>query len=193
VIPTERFVQVEVSSVRELHDWLEQHHDQRDAVWLVTFKKSIPEKYLSRDEVLDALVAHGWTDGLRRQLDDERTMQLVSPRRTKPWAKSYKDRADQLIIEGRMRPAGLESVRLAKETGAWEEMNDVDALVVPDDLQESLEHHAPALTNFSEFPPSTRRNILRWLESARTAPTRQRRIQRISKDAKQGIRTASNG
>jgi uncharacterized protein YdeI (YjbR/CyaY-like superfamily) len=193
MIPTERFEQVEVSSPAELAAWLEAHHNQDESIWLVTFKKAVPFHYVSRDQVLDLLVAYGWIDGIRRQVDAERTMQLIGPRRTKPWARTYKDRAERLIETGEMRPPGMTSVEAAKASGDWDAMNDVDDLVIPADLMTRLASAPMATENFTAFPPSIRRNILRWLASARTEPTRRRRIERITDDAAQGVRTPSNG
>jgi uncharacterized protein YdeI (YjbR/CyaY-like superfamily) len=121
------------------------------------------------------------------------THRNISPRRTKPWAKTYKDRAEKLIAEGRMHPAGQASIDAAKATGAWEAMQEVDLLEIPDDLQSALNDQPTALDNFQNFPPSTRRNILRWIAQARTEATRQRRITRIAMDAAANIRTPVNG
>jgi uncharacterized protein YdeI (YjbR/CyaY-like superfamily) len=183
----------EAASVQALHDWLTRHHEQTESVWLVTFKKSSGSKYISTSEVLDELVSFGWTDGIRAQVDDQRTKQLISPRRTKPWAKSYKDRAERLIEQGRMHPAGQAAVDLAKETGAWDQLNDVDALIVPPDLLAGLMSQSAAWANFEAFPPSTRRNILRWIASAKTEGTRLKRIERICVDAEKDVRTPVNG
>lgn len=59
------FPHVDVANEGELHDWLRNHHGQHDAVWLVTFKKAVPGKYIPHDGVLDHLVAFGWIDGIR--------------------------------------------------------------------------------------------------------------------------------
>lgn len=184
---------VEVTSAIQLREWLVGHHAQDESVWLITYKKSAGSRYVSTSEVLDELVAFGWTDGIRQKVDEDRTMQLISPRRTKPWAKSYKDRAEKLIAEGRMHPAGQASVDAAKATGAWDAMQEVDALEIPNDLTAALAERAPALENFRSFPPSTRRNILRWVAQARTDATRQRRISRIAMDAADNVRTPVNG
>ena len=193
MIESDRFAKVEVASVSELHAWLEAHHEQNEAVWLVTFKKVVPNKYLSIGQMLDELVASGWIDGIRRAVDDERTMQLISPRRTQPWAKTYKVRAERLIEEGRMQPAGLASVHQAQHSGAWESMAAVDALVVPADLRQALERAAPAWTEFQNFPPSVTRNILRWIASTKTEPTRTKRIRLTVTEAQAGRRVKSNG
>ena len=81
MIKTENFDQVEIASAEELRSWLLDHHQQSESVWLVTYKKSIPGKYVSRWEVLDELLCFGWIDGIRRKLDESRTMQLISPRK----------------------------------------------------------------------------------------------------------------
>jgi uncharacterized protein YdeI (YjbR/CyaY-like superfamily) len=170
-----------------------ENHTRVEAVWLVTYRKSAPAKYITTDQVLDELVSFGWIDGIRRKVDDERTMQLISPRRTKPWARSYKVRAERLIAAGRMDQAGLDSVEAARASGAWDEMNDVDDLVVPDDLREALNAIPPALEVFDAFPPSVTRNILRWIAAAKTATTRTKRITATVEEARQGRRVKSNG
>lgn len=193
MIETDRFPKIEVASATELHRWLSTNHSRVEAVWLVTYRKIVRTKYLSVAQVLDELVSFGWIDGLRRKVDDERTMQLISPRRTKPWARTYKIRAERLIAEGRMQPPGLASIEAAKASGAWDEMNAVDDLIVPDDLRDALTAAPPAWEVFSAFPPSVTRNILRWIRSARTAPTRTKRIAATVSEARQGRRVKSNG
>ena len=191
--PQDRFEHVEVTSAAALRDWLLAHHGQTEAVWLVTWKKAVPGRYVPHEQVLDELVAFGWTDGIRRRIDDERSRQLVSPRRTQPWARSYQVRAERLAAEGRMHPAGAAAVERARTTGMWDAMADVDDLVVPDDLAAALHARPAAHEAFTAFPPSTRRNVLRWIASAKTEATRSRRIAATADEAAQGRRVRSNG
>lgn len=176
MIRSEDFSQVEVTSAAELQAWLEKHHQQAEAVWLVTWKKEAADKYVSRDEVLDALLCFGWIDGIRRKLDDQRTMQLVSPRRVQHWAKTYQERAARLIAEGKMQPTGQQAIDDAKASGLWDAQADVDALMMPDELTAALTAHPSALENFMSFSLSSRRNVLRWIAGAKTTPTREKRI-----------------
>ncbi len=97
MIATDRFAQVEIASAGALWHWLERNHRQGESVWLVTFRKHLADRFVAGGEVLDARVSYGWIDGIRRKLDADRTMQLVSPRRTQRWAASYKARAARLI------------------------------------------------------------------------------------------------
>ena len=178
-IPTARFEKVQVASVSELRAWLTAHHAQSENVWLVTFKKNVPNKFVSTQDILDEVIAFGWIDGIRRKLDDERTMQIIGPRHTQAWAKSYKERAAKLIKEGRMTDAGLHSIEASKANGLWDYWADVDALIVPDDLRAALDALPLAAKNFDKSAPSYRRNLLRWVKQAKTPPTRAKRIAQI--------------
>ncbi len=173
----DNFEKVEVSSAAELRAWLDANHNQKDSIWLVTFKKNTGDKYVSVDQILDEIVCFGWIDGAGRKLDLDRTMRLLSPRRTQHWAKTYKDRAALLEKEGRMHPAGLKAIEESKRLGLWNVMDDVDALLIPDDLVAVLQSHPPALENFSGFAISYRRNVLRWIKIAKTAQTRTKRLE----------------
>jgi uncharacterized protein YdeI (YjbR/CyaY-like superfamily) len=180
MIQTDNFQKVEVTSKTALRSWLELHHEQKESVWLVTFMKVVSEKYLSTDEVLDELICFGWIDGIRRKLDERRTMQLISPRKVQHWANSYKDRAAKLIAEGSMHEAGFRSIERSKQAGLWDFMDDVDRLEVPKDLQDALEKVEGASEFFHAINDSSKRFVLRWLKLAKTDKTRTARIQQLA-------------
>ena len=66
-------------------------------------------------------------------------MQLISPRQQQAWAASYQQRAARLEAEGRMQPSGRAILERARAAGTVDAMSDVDALVVPQDLQDCLD------------------------------------------------------
>ncbi len=176
MIKTENFERVEVVSAAELRAWLEEHHTQEASVWRVTYKKHTGAKYVSTSEILDEVSCFGWIDGIRRKLDDDRTMQLISPRKAQHWAKTYRDRVARLQAAGRMHPAGLAAIEEAQQLGLWDYTDDVDALELPDDLFTALKAQAGALANFTAAAPSYQRNVLRWTKLAKTPLTRAKRI-----------------
>ena len=184
VIRTENFSSVEITTEHDLWVWLSNNFGSQDSVWLITYKKSTPQKYLSREQVLDALIAYGWIDGIRRKLDDQRTMQLISQRKTQSWSATYKQRAERLEAEGRMQKSGRDAISQSKLLGLWDAMQDVDTLVIPNDLQILLDKDRTAATYFTDFPPSYKRNVLRWLKSAKTERTRQKRLDSIFTECK---------
>lgn len=182
---TDSFARVEVTDPQQLWDWLGAHHRQDRSVWLVTWKAAHPDRYLSRNAVLDALIAHGWIDGRRLKLDTARTMQLISPRRQQAWAASYKARAERLIADGRMQPAGLAALNAGKASALWSASDPVDALHDPDDLTEALDA-AGGLGWWQQAAPSYRRNILRYLAAAKRTDTRAKRIALIADHCARG-------
>ncbi len=183
---TEAFEKVEIQQPNALWDWLEEHHAQDSSIWLVTWKAAHRDRYVSRDQVLDALITYGWIDGIRRKLDDDRTMQLISPRKQQVWAETYKQRAARLVEEGRMMPSGLAAVETAKTAGTWNALDHVDALFVPEDLKNALS--GPASSWFEAAAPSYRRNVLRWIAGAKKSGTRAKRVSIVAAYAAQGKR-----
>ena len=177
---TENFEQVEVVSQEELRNWFLKNHNQKESIWLVTFKKQTIEKYVSTQQVLDELLCFGWIDGIKRKLDETRTMQLLSPRKVEHWAKTYKDRLAKLDSLGLIQPAGYKSVEDSKSAGLWDFMVDVDALIIPDDFEKILNNFENAKTNFKAFGASSQRFVLRWIKLAKTPETRLKRIQQAA-------------
>ena len=169
---------VTVQSSSELLAWLEEHSMSTQSHLLVTWKKSTPAKYVSRDEVLDALIAYGWIDGRRYKLSEHQTMQLICQRKQQKWTKTYRERYLKLENCGLVKPLGREAANRAKQEGLWMGDEDVDNLVNPPDLLESLVRSS-ALEWWKHSAPSYRRNILRWLKSAKRSATRQKRLDKI--------------
>ena len=172
MIKTENFEQVVVENQAALREWLLEHHQQETSVWLVTYKKSEKEKYVSREEVLDELLCFGWIDGIRRKRDEKTSMQLIAPRKAQHWAKSYKERAAKLMEEGKMHATGQATIDLGKASGLWHFMDDVDALIIPEDLKSALKALPPAATFFDSINPSSKRFVLRWIKLAKTSIVR---------------------
>ncbi|OAB26207.1 Uncharacterized conserved protein YdeI, YjbR/CyaY-like superfamily, DUF1801 family [Flavobacterium fryxellicola] len=177
---TENFDQIEVTSSAELREWLLKNHAQKESIWLVTYKKETIEKYVSIQEVLDQLLCFGWIDGIRRKLDDKKTMQLISPRKVEHWAQTYKVRFAKLQQEGLLHQSGINSVIASKESGLWNFMDDVDNLVIPEDLHHALKEHKLASHYFEAFSSSNKRFILRYIKLAKTEQTRQKRILQVA-------------
>jgi uncharacterized protein YdeI (YjbR/CyaY-like superfamily) len=185
MIATDNFEQIEVTSEQAIRDWLAQNHAETQSFWLVTFKKHTGDTYVSTDQMLDALISFGWIDGIRRKLDDNRTMQLICQRKNQAWAKTYQDRAARLIADGLMQESGLAVIEASKAAGLWDATAGVDALEVPADLLDALDQLQGARDYFEAAAPSYRRNVLRWIFAAKTDATRQKRIVQTAQTSQQ--------
>ncbi len=186
MIKTENFVQIEITSATQLRDWFMQNHNQKESIWLVTYKKEVKEKYVSVQEILDEVLCFGWIDGIRRKLDEQKTMQFIAPRQVQHWTKTYKDRYAKLEKADLVMEAGRQSVLLSKQNGMWDFMDDVDALIKPVDFIKCLEENEPAMQRFDAFGASSKRFMLRVIKIAKTEATRVKRINEITMLAKQG-------
>jgi len=188
MVKTENFEQIEVRSSEQLREWLKTNNAQKESIWLITYKKETLEKYVSVQEVLDELLCFGWIDGIRRKLDEKRTMQLIAPRKVEHWTKTYKDRFAKLEELGLVEDAGKQSVLKSKEKGLWDFMDDVDALILPTDFIIELQSYQNALINFNAFGASSKRFILRWIKLAKTSETRNKRIKQASELADKNLK-----
>jgi uncharacterized protein YdeI (YjbR/CyaY-like superfamily) len=186
----EDYPRVEVKSRAELRAWLAKHHATSKGAWIVTYKKGGSEPHVSARDVCEQALCFGWIDSLPRKLDETRSMLLVTPRKPKSnWSAVNKARAEALVAAGEMTPAGQAMIDLARRTGTWDALRDVDARVVPGDLQAAFAKAGPhAARNFEGFPPSAQRGILEWISSAKTPQTRARRVEETATLAERGER-----
>jgi uncharacterized protein YdeI (YjbR/CyaY-like superfamily) len=180
---------IEVRSQVELDAWLGTVGRERtESIWLVTHKKHHPD-YVSYDEIVESMLAHGWIDSTTRRLDEHRSMLLIAPRRRgSTWSARNKAIVQRLEAEGRITDAGRAVIDRARADGTWTILDDVEALVVPDDLAEALDETPGARGHWDAFPPSARKNLLWWVKSAKRPETRARRIGRIAEEAAEGRR-----
>jgi uncharacterized protein YdeI (YjbR/CyaY-like superfamily) len=79
-------------------------------------------------------------------------------------------------------------VEVAKSSGAWTALDEVERLVVPDDLAAAFDRQPGSRDNWDGFPPSVRRGILEWILDARRPATRAKRIEETAVDAAAGKR-----
>lgn len=181
---------VEVTSRAELRSWLETHHEQPDSIWLVTYKKSArPDLHLPWGDIVQEALCFGWIDSQTARVDDERTMVRLSPRKPgSAWSAVNKAHVAELEREGLMAGAGRAAIDRAKDDGSWEFLDDVEAGVIPEDLDRAFEAFPGAKDTFDAFPRSTRRATLEWIKTAKRPETRARRIAHTAEKSAEGIR-----
>lgn len=165
-------------------EWLEKNHLEKDAVWVIFYKKESGQPTLSWSESVDEALCFGWIDSLKKKLDDERSVQFFSKRKPKStWSKINKEKIERLNDAGLMKPAGMECVRVAKENGSWTLLDEVDALVIPPDLEEVFGVYEGSKEYFSGLSNSDKKLLLQWIVLAKTETTRKQRILEIAANA----------
>ncbi|MBC8122057.1 MAG: YdeI/OmpD-associated family protein [Gemmatimonadaceae bacterium] len=183
------FERVTICSRAEWRAWLAANYERTESIWLVTYKKRSGLPYVSYDAVVEEALCFGWIDSRPNKLDEQRTMLLLSPRRSgSPWSKINKERVARLIEGGLMTPAGLAKIERARADGSWSVLDDVEMLVVPDDLATALANDPLAQRYFEAFGPSSKKGILQWIKSAKRQETREKRIAQTVELAAQNIK-----
>lgn len=169
--------------------WLDEHQDDTKGVWVVSWRSSTGRDRVSYDAIVEEALCVGWVDSTVYKLDDERGMQLITPRKPKStWARSNKERVARLEAAGLMKPRGRQAIEVAKANGWWNILDDVEAEVEPDDLAAALDEVPAARKSWDAFPPSARKQMLYWVVSAGRETTRQGRIGTIVEQAARGER-----
>lgn len=157
--------------------WLEKNHKKEKFVWLIIYKKNSSKKSVTYAEAVEEGLCFGWIDSKPNKRDDESHFQYFAVRNPKSkWAKTNKIRVEKLIADNKMQPAGMEMIELAKRSGTWDALDDIDNVIIPYDLAAALKKNKKAFNHFEAFPPSSKKIILLWILEAKTEATRKKRI-----------------
>jgi uncharacterized protein YdeI (YjbR/CyaY-like superfamily) len=161
--------------------WLEEHHTNTKGIWLKLAKKDTGIASVSYAEALEGALCYGWIDGQKASFDDKYWLQKFTPRTAKSiWSKVNCDKATALISEGKMQPAGLRQVELAKSDSRWERAYESQSkITIPPDLQSELDKNQKAKDFFNTLNSVNRYAILFRIQTAKKAETRSARIQKF--------------
>lgn len=163
---------------QEWREWLAENHQSEKSVWLIIYKKEskIPSVYYP--EAVDEALCFGWIDSKINKRDKDSYYQFFAKRNPKSnWSKVNKEKIEKLTEQNLMTTAGLAMVEIAKKTGTWTALDDVEKISIPEDLQVLFDKNETALKNWNLFPRSSKRGILEWILNAKRAETRQKRIE----------------
>jgi uncharacterized protein YdeI (YjbR/CyaY-like superfamily) len=166
------------ASSAEWEQWLEDNHTESEGVWIKMAKKGADIESVRYPEVLESALCFGWIDARRQALDERYFLQRFTPRRPRSrWSRINREKAEQLIADGRMRPAGLTEVQRAKADGRWKAAYEGQKRsTVPDDLQRELDARPKAKAFFAELSSQNRYAIIYRLHDAKKPETRARRL-----------------
>ncbi len=169
------------TSKQAWRNWLLKYHDEKDAVWVVFYKKKAGKPTLTWSDAVDEALCFGWIDSIKRKLDEERSIQYFSKRKaTSTWSKINKVKVEKLIEVNLMTPAGLRCIDIAKQNGMWELLDSVEELIIPEDLEAALLEKENAMDYFLSLSKSIRKGLLQWIVMAKRQETRNKRIVEIA-------------
>jgi uncharacterized protein YdeI (YjbR/CyaY-like superfamily) len=177
------------STRKQWRTWLMKNSDKEKHVWLLICHKNSKTPSVYYEEAVEEALCFGWIDSTPKKNDHESRYQYFAPRKpTSTWSKLNRERAEKLIANGQMMPSGQATIDLARKTGRWIALEEIQSRVIPHDLQKAFDRNKTAFKNFSAFPPSSKKIILGWIAMAKTDVTRKKRIKETIEQAAKNIR-----
>lgn len=162
---------------KEFREWLEEHHESAQELWVGYWKKSTLRPSVTWEETVDAALCFGWIDGIRKRLDDEAYTIRFTPRRAKSvWSHRNIDRFTALSEAGLVTPAGSRAYSFAQQTPP----------ALSSEYLARLRGHAAAWRGWEARPPGYRRQVSHWVMSAKREETRERRLAALIADSAVG-------
>lgn len=162
----------------EWRAWLENHHTQRDGIWLKFFKKKSGIPSMDYDQALDEALCFGWIDGQVKKFDENSWVQRFTPRRPRSnWSLKNTENIERLTKLGKMAPAGLKEVASAKADGRWQAAYAGQKTAKPpEDFLQALSESQDASEFFESLSRAERYAYYYRLQNAKSAETRENRI-----------------
>jgi uncharacterized protein YdeI (YjbR/CyaY-like superfamily) len=167
-------------SPQSWEEWLDKRGSIASGLWIKIAKSGSGIDSVTYAEALEIALCHGWIDGQKKKLDDDHWLQRFTPRTSRSkWSKVNCGKAQELIDQGRMKPAGLREVESAKADGRWDAAYDASrTMTVPPDLQLALDANAEAKEFFVALDRKNRYAVLYRIQDAKKPETRLRRIEK---------------
>ncbi len=162
----------------ELEAWFEANADTSDGIFITFSKTGAPVQLPTYDVVIDLALQYGWIDSKVKGIDEHYFAMTYTPRRSRsPWSQVNREKAEAMIAEGRMKPAGLAAVEQAKANGRWESayarQSEADT---PQDFLDALAENPKAEAFFETLTKHNKFAVYFRLNDAKKPETRARRI-----------------
>jgi len=183
-MPSINVQQKHFSNAKAWRDWLLKNHEKEDGIWMICFNKKSGKLGISWSEAVDQALCFGWIDSIKRSVDEHSSIQFFGKRKAKStWSKINKEKIERLIANGLMEDAGFRAVEIAKKNGSWTILDEVEAFIIPLDLEAALKDLPGAYSFFDTLSKSSKKALLQWIALAKRPETRLRRIEEIASSA----------
>jgi uncharacterized protein YdeI (YjbR/CyaY-like superfamily) len=171
-----------------LRDWLDEHHETADELFVGAWKKATGKPTLTWPEIVEEALCVGWIDSIRRSVPGDGWVIRLTPRRKGSiWSAVNVAKIAELRAAGRLRPAGEAAFAARRDdrTAIYSFEQARDPRLAPGDEARFRANEA-AWAWFSAKPPSFRKQALHWVISAKRPETRERRLATLIASAAEG-------
>jgi len=164
----------------DFRHWLDRHHAAETALLVGFHKVGSGKPSMTWPESVDEALCVGWIDGVRRSLGTDAYTIRFSPRRTGSiWSAINIRKAEALIAEGRMRPAGLQAFEARTSDKSMIYAYEQRSAEMPEQYARVMKKNKQAWSFFSAQPPGYRKRMCWWIASAKQEATRLSRLEKL--------------
>jgi uncharacterized protein YdeI (YjbR/CyaY-like superfamily) len=169
------------ADVKSIEAYFSKSADNHAGFWLKLAKKGAPDPTITKAQAIEAALCHGWIDGQLAAHDGHYFLVRMTPRRASSrWSANNRETAKRLVREGRMRPAGLKQIEIAKAEGRWQEAYQPQSKAGPSpDLLAALAANARAKKMFATLDSANRYAVIYRVNDAKKPETRASRIKQF--------------
>ena len=170
--------------------WLKKNHKTAKELFVGFYKKGSGRPSITWPEAVDEALCFAWIDGVRRSLDEESYLIRFTPRRPgSNWSLVNIRKAEALIRDGRMEPAGLAAfeARKAEKSGVYSFEHRENAKL-DRKAETKFKANKAAWKFFQSQPPGYRKVAVFYVMSAKREETRAKRLQTLIDDSAAGLR-----
>lgn len=169
--------------------WLERNHDSAEELLLGLHKKGSGKPSITLREAQDEALCFGWIDGKARNVDESSWAIRFTPRRPGSiWSAVNIKRAEALIAEERMTPAGLAAFEKRDEKRTRRYSYERGEAAFDEASEAEFRENGPAWEFFGAQLAGYQRLWTWWVMSAKGSDTRARRLAVLIKMSAQGRR-----
>jgi uncharacterized protein YdeI (YjbR/CyaY-like superfamily) len=180
------------SSASDWRAWLAEHHQSSSEILVALYKKASRRPTMTWSESVDQALCFGWIDGVRRRIDEQAHCIRFTPRKPRStWSAVNIEKAQRLIAEGLMAPAGLRAFEARSEENSRIYAFEQGDVELPPAAEARLRADPGAWSYWESRPAGYRRIASWWVISAKRPETRERRLETLIEDcaAKRLIRS----
>ena len=150
-----------VTNRDEWQNWLKEHYNSEKEIWLIYPRKATKKSRIPYNVAVEEALCFGWIDSIIKKLDQERTVQRFSRRKSKSnYSQTNKERLKRLIKQGKVIPEVLDSLSKV----------DLDNFEYPDDILRAIRESKQAWENFQKYAESYRRIRVAYIDTGRKRP-----------------------
>lgn len=171
--------------------WLKQHHHTERELWVGFHKKGSGRPSITWPESVDEALSFGWIDAIRKSLDaDSYVIRFTARKQGSIWSNVNIRKAQELIRDGRMQPAGLKAyeARDPLKSGIYSFEREAAAFNAAELKQ--FKANRPAWKFWESQPAGYRKVATHWVRNAKREETRAKRLATLIEDSAAGLRIA---